>query len=45
MSLLRTMPMRLAVLLVIGLGLTGCDKCGDYFFNRPGACRGGTGPS
>ncbi len=33
----------LALVAVLGFGLTlsACDKCGDFFWNRPDACRSG----
>jgi hypothetical protein len=39
----------LILLLVVGLALAGCDKCGDWPWESHGAapqsCKGGTGPS
>ena len=40
----RTSPLRTRVALLLALGtlaltLSGCDKCGDFFWNKPGACR------
>jgi hypothetical protein len=29
----------LLAVLAFGLLLSGCDKCGDFFWNRPGACK------
>ena len=26
-------------LCALALGLSGCDKCGDFVWNKPGACR------
>ncbi len=35
----------LACLLALGLTLSACDKCGDWFWNRPSSgpqsCKGG----
>jgi hypothetical protein len=36
---LRLVP--LVTTLALGLTLAGCDHCGDYFWSRPGACKGG----
>jgi hypothetical protein len=39
----------LILLLVFGLALAGCDKCGDWLWESrsaaPQSCKGGTGPS
>lgn len=38
------MLLRLAVVGLLGLGLSGCDKCGDWFGQgKPGACRSSGG--
>jgi hypothetical protein len=31
--------LRLITALALGLTLAGCDHCGDYFWQRPGACK------
>jgi len=35
----------LAAVLAFGLALAGCDKCGDFFWQRPGYCKAGPTPS
>ncbi len=36
--------LRLAVLGLVGLSLTACDKCGDFLGQgKPGACRNASG--
>lgn len=40
---------RFAVILVAAVALSGCDKCGDWFWQSnsqtPQYCKGGAGPS
>jgi hypothetical protein len=36
----------LVVVLALSLGLSACDKCGDFFWQKqPGACKGGPAPN
>lgn len=44
LAVLRANTAAVAALLVLGLLLGGCDKCGDLTWNKPGSCRG-YGPS
>jgi hypothetical protein len=43
LRLARKRPTQWAVRLVMALGLgllvSGCDKCGDFPWSRPGACK------
>jgi hypothetical protein len=32
-------------MLALGLSLSACDKCGDYFWEKPGACKSGPAPN
>jgi len=31
--------------LALGLALSGCDKCGDFFWQKPSACKSGPAPN
>ncbi|BAF90143.1 MULTISPECIES: hypothetical protein [Azorhizobium] len=31
--------MRLAVIAALGLSVSGCDKCGDYFWQKTGPAK------
>ena len=35
----RSKALVLFAICVAGLALAGCDKCGDFVWNKPGACR------
>jgi hypothetical protein len=35
----------LMAVLALGLALSACDKCGDFFWERPGACKNGPAPN
>jgi hypothetical protein len=37
--LLRAQVLAVLTLCTIALALSGCDKCGDFVWNKPGACR------
>jgi hypothetical protein len=47
----RDLPMRcfravpLIAVLALGLALSACDKCGDFFWDRPGSCKSGPAPN
>jgi hypothetical protein len=34
----RSKAVILLAVCVLGLALGGCDKCGDFLWNKPGAC-------
>jgi hypothetical protein len=35
----------LVAMLALGLALSGCDKCGDFFWEKPGSCKSGPAPN
>ncbi|MEA2998065.1 MAG: hypothetical protein QOG74_3614 [Alphaproteobacteria bacterium] len=35
----------LVAVLGLGLALAGCDKCTDFFWQKPGACKAGPAPN
>ncbi len=35
----------LIAVLALGLALSACDKCGDFFWEKPGNCKGGPAPN
>ena len=41
--LLRAIP--LAGVLALGLALSACDKCGDFFWEKPGSCKSEPAPN
>lgn len=34
----------LIAVLTLGLALSACDKCGDFFWEKPGTCKSGPAP-
>jgi hypothetical protein len=38
-SSVRAKAMAVLALFTLALVLSGCDKCGDFVWNKPGACR------
>ena len=42
-AIVRIVPVIAA--LALGLTLSACDRCGDFFWQRPGACKNGPAPS
>jgi hypothetical protein len=40
---LRAVP--LVAVLGFGLALSACDKCGDFFWEKPGSCKSGPAPN
>ena len=41
-AIIRILPM--IAVLALGLTLSACDHCGDFFWSKPGACKGGPPP-
>jgi len=35
----------LVAVLALGLALSACDKCGDFFWEKPGSCKSGPAPN
>jgi hypothetical protein len=35
----------LVAVLAMGLCLSACDRCGDFFWQKPGACKSGPAPN
>jgi hypothetical protein len=35
----------LVAVLALGLALGACDKCGDFFWEKPGSCKSGPAPN
>jgi len=35
----------LAAVLGLSLALSACDKCGNFFWDRPGSCKNGPTPN
>jgi len=35
----------LVAVLAMGLALSACDRCGDFFWQKPGACKSGPAPN
>ena len=35
----------LAAVIAMGLALSACDRCGDFFWQKPGACKSGPAPN
>ena len=35
----------LIAVLTLGLALSACDKCGDFFWEKPGTCKSGPAPN
>jgi hypothetical protein len=35
----------LIAVLGLGLALSACDKCGDFFWEKPGSCKNGPAPN
>jgi hypothetical protein len=42
-AIVRIVPVIAA--LALGLTLSACDHCGDFFWQRPGACKSGPPPN
>jgi hypothetical protein len=40
---LRAVP--LVAVLALGLTLSACDKCSDFFWEKPGSCKSGPAPN
>jgi hypothetical protein len=39
----RLLP--LVAVIALGLALSACDRCGDFFWQRAGACKSGPAPN
>jgi hypothetical protein len=35
----------LVIVLALGLTLSACDKCGDFFWEKPGSCKNVPAPN
>jgi hypothetical protein len=35
----------LVAALALGLALSACDRCGDFFWEKPGTCKNGSAPN